>query len=97
MYAIDLLLEWSSPNDGCGNKHTLIQYNSYPYLPIGCQYIQPKICEVNFCPDCNRAVQYHPSFVNDIFETLFIPQSRHSEELPVTKITQKNKDNDTNF
>ncbi|XP_019861207.1 PREDICTED: tubulin--tyrosine ligase-like protein 12 [Amphimedon queenslandica] len=72
MYAIDLLLEWSSPDDGCG-----------------CQHIQPKICEVNFCPDCNRAIQYHPSFVNDIFETLFIPQARHSEELPVTKITQK--------
>lgn len=38
----------------------------------GQKTIQPKICEVNFMPDCNRACKYHPSFFNDVFNTLFI-------------------------
>ncbi|XP_061193529.1 tubulin--tyrosine ligase-like protein 12 [Saccostrea echinata] len=45
--------------------------------------IQPVICEVNFCPDCDRACKYHPNFVNDIFSTLFMDDI---EGRPVTKL-----------
>ena len=32
---------------------------------------QPKLLELTFSPDCNRACKYSPSFYNDLFETLF--------------------------
>ncbi len=31
-----------------------------------------KILEITYAPDCNRAVDYYPSFFNDIFEVLFL-------------------------
>jgi tubulin--tyrosine ligase-like protein 12 len=70
MYAVDLMLEWTTPTQDCG-----------------CRSIQPKLLEINFCPDCHRACQYHPSFFNDVFECLFIPESQHNPNLPVTRIT----------
>jgi tubulin--tyrosine ligase-like protein 12 len=38
----------------------------------GTKTIEPMICEMNFMPDCTRACKYHPSFFNDVFNTLFI-------------------------
>ena len=38
----------------------------------GAKTIEPMICEVNFMPDCTRACKYHPSFFNDVFNTLFL-------------------------
>lgn len=87
MYALDILLEWSPPHEGCG-KTACMHTCMHIIISLGCNYIQPKICEVNFCPDCTRAIQYHPSFINEVFETLFIPENQHNDELPVTKLTK---------
>lgn len=41
------------------------------------QTIEPMICEMNFMPDCTRACKYHPSFFNDVFDTLFLDKLDH--------------------
>ncbi|CAF1090876.1 unnamed protein product [Adineta steineri] len=33
--------------------------------------IQPKLLEVNFAPDCDRACASHPNFYNQVFNVLF--------------------------
>ncbi|XP_060067789.1 tubulin--tyrosine ligase-like protein 12 [Ylistrum balloti] len=49
----------------------------------GVKEIRPVLCEVNFMPDCDRAVKYHPFFSNDVFSTLFLddPDSEHVTQL----------------
>ncbi|XP_046971347.1 tubulin--tyrosine ligase-like protein 12 [Vanessa cardui] len=35
------------------------------------KFIQPKLLEVNWMPDCRRACEYYPDFYNDIFSVMF--------------------------
>lgn len=35
----------------------------------------PKLLEMTFSPDCNRACKYHPSFYNDILNCLYFDQN----------------------
>lgn len=37
--------------------------------------IQPKILEMNYTPDCQRACDYYPNFYNDIFKLLFLDEN----------------------
>lgn len=39
--------------------------------------IQPKLLEINFMPDCERACQYYGNFYNDIFKLLFLDEENH--------------------
>ncbi|KAL9984252.1 hypothetical protein ACROYT_G006525 [Oculina patagonica] len=41
----------------------------------GSNEIIPQVLEVNYCPDCERACQYHPNFFNFIFSQLFLGDS----------------------
>ena len=52
--------------------------------PGSLPYYQPRLLEINYCPDCDRACKYHPDFFNHMFQVLFMGTT---EGLPVTKIT----------
>ncbi|KAJ9600255.1 hypothetical protein L9F63_009431 [Diploptera punctata] len=49
----------------------------------GSRTMQPKLLEVNWTPDCQRACQYYPDFYNDVFGLLFL-----DEEKDVFKLLQ---------
>ena len=63
LYAIDLMLSWQPE---AGSAAALTDSES--------RTMQPKICEVNFMPDCERACKYHPFFYNEVFSTLFLDE-----------------------
>lgn len=42
------------------------------------KYIQPKLLEVNWMPDCQRACTYYPDFYNDVFSVMFLNKSVES-------------------
>lgn len=58
LYAADIMLEWTTKDGSDVNGDG--------------KYIQPKLLEINFLPDCQRACQYYPDFFNDIFKLLFL-------------------------
>jgi tubulin--tyrosine ligase-like protein 12 len=43
--------------------------------------LSPVLLEINFSPDCHRACKYHPSFYNDVFNTLFKGVSHQFRQL----------------
>jgi tubulin--tyrosine ligase-like protein 12 len=42
----------------------------------GCKVMQPKLLEVNWTPDCERACLYYRDFFNDIFGLLFLDEEK---------------------
>nr|CAD7457551.1 unnamed protein product [Timema tahoe] len=42
----------------------------------GCRVMQPKLLEINWTPDCQRACEYYPDFYNDVFSLLFCNEVR---------------------
>jgi len=42
----------------------------------GCHVMQPKLLEVNWAPDCQRACEYYPEFYDDIFGLLFLDEEK---------------------
>ncbi|PSN47034.1 Tubulin--tyrosine ligase-like protein 12 [Blattella germanica] len=38
--------------------------------------MQPKLLEVNWTPDCQRACEYYPEFYNDVFGLLFLDEDK---------------------
>ncbi|KAL4505169.1 hypothetical protein ABPG72_016236 [Tetrahymena utriculariae] len=38
---------------------------------------QPKLLELTFSPDCERACKYHPHFFNDMFKLFFLNDQEH--------------------
>lgn len=63
LYAIDLMLAWEPETNA-----------SVESIDTNSRKMQPKICEVNFMPDCERACKYHPFFYNEVFSTLFLDE-----------------------
>jgi tubulin--tyrosine ligase-like protein 12 len=42
----------------------------------GCRYMQPKLLEVNWSPDCQRACEYYPDFYDNVFGLLFLDEEK---------------------
>ena len=44
---------------------------------------KPRLLELNYSPDNNRACKYHPDFYNHVFQVLFMGTTAG---LPVTRV-----------
>jgi tubulin--tyrosine ligase-like protein 12 len=42
----------------------------------GCRDMQPKLLEVNWSPDCQRACEYYPDFYDNVFGLLFFDEEK---------------------
>lgn len=42
----------------------------------GCRDMQPKLLEVNWSPDCQRACEYYPDFYDNVFGLLFLDEEK---------------------
>eukprot|EP01012_Entosiphon_sulcatum_P032060 TRINITY_DN40806_c0_g1_i1.p1 TRINITY_DN40806_c0_g1~~TRINITY_DN40806_c0_g1_i1.p1 ORF type:complete len:576 (-),score=94.10 TRINITY_DN40806_c0_g1_i1:24-1727(-) len=43
--------------------------------------LQPYLLELTYCPDCERAVKYHPTFFDDVFSTMFFDSPQNVRTL----------------
>ena len=57
-YASDLMLEWQTD----------------PTDKTGKKVMVPKILEVNWGPDCQRACEFYPEYFDNVFSTLFLEE-----------------------
>ncbi|KAJ6232890.1 tubulin--tyrosine ligase-like protein [Anaeramoeba flamelloides] len=63
IYGYDIMLRWDEKYNG--RQSNVIDY------------IRPVLLEVNFTPDCHRAVVQNPDFFNHIFGNLFLNEETH--------------------
>ena len=68
VYAIDTMLEWCEELNPAGEK---------------VRVPRPRLLEINYCPDTERACKFDPPFYNDIFSLLFLDKV---EGLPFRKL-----------
>lgn len=68
LYAVDLMLEWQRPASASEDNKT--GPSEQPPARM-----QPKLLEVNWAPDCQRACQFYPDFFNDVFAALFLDEA----------------------
>lgn len=71
MYAVDLMLEWDRSSSSSSSSGA-------PGSSPEEQRMQPKLLEVNWAPDCQRACQFYPDFFNDVFAALFLDEAASS-------------------
>ena len=67
MYASDLMLSWEDAETG-------VSVHPDRADPSQKLVMQPKILEINWGPDCERACDYYPEFFNNVFSTLFLDE-----------------------
>lgn len=60
------------PKGICESPQSRAMYAADLILEWRDSEIQPKLLEINFTPDCQRACEYYSEFYNDIFRCLFL-------------------------
>lgn len=50
----------------------------------GKELMQPKLLEINWIPDCQRACEYYPQFFNDVFKLLFLDENNENSFKNIT-------------